>query len=185
MVAVVIIVIYRPPVQHPLWSVSQTRVSLVPHDIYPTFLISIPLISTRIGLVVCLKMGVEPPFLYDPPSQYSFTGPTDKGFNPRAATQASRVPQRHAPRQEGPLINNINRHPDSYLIVPYGNVNVKPMSPRTKSKVKYARSIQLFLRICALLGAVGMLVCVICIKGTQDTVGWIIRIPVSMTHGLY
>jgi len=131
---------------------------------------------------VYLTMGVEPPFLYDPPSRYSFTGPTERGFNPKAATQASRSPPRQTPRQEGPLINNINKHPDSYLIVPYGNINVKPMSPRTKKRVKYTRYLQLFLRICTLLGAVGMLVCVICIKGTQDTVGWIIRIPVSMTQ---
>lgn len=128
-----------------------------------------------------LTMGVEPPFLYDPPSRYSFIGPTEKGFNPKAATQASWSPPPRSPRrQEGPLINNINRHPDSYLIVPYGNLNVKPMSPRTKKKVKYARYVQLLLRTCALLGALGMLVCVICIKGTQDTVGWIIRLPVSM-----
>lgn len=128
-------------------------------------------------------MGVEPPFLYDPPSRYSFTGPTDKSFNPKAVTRASwSPPPRHVRRQQGPLIENINRHPDSYLIVPYGNINVKPMNPRTKKTVKYTRLLQLFLRICALLGAVGMLVCVICIKGTQDTVGWIIRVPVRTSQ---
>lgn len=135
-----------------------------------------PLLSIR-----ATSMGVEPPFLYDPPSRYSFTGSTDKGFNPKAVTQASwsPPPTRAAPRPQGPLINSVNKHPDSYLIVPYGNINAKPMSPRTKYKVKYSRWAQLFLRACALLGALGMLVCVICIKGTQDTVGWIIRVPVS------
>lgn len=53
------------------------------------------------------------------------------------------------------------------------------MSPRTKTKVKYVRWVQLFFRICALLAAMGMLVCVICIKGTNANEGWIIRVPVS------
>ena len=62
---------------------------------------------------------------------------------------------------------------------PYGNLNWKPMSPRTKVRVQWIRWIQLFLRIGALLGAMGMLFCVICIKGTPNTVGWIIRVAVS------
>ena len=53
------------------------------------------------------------------------------------------------------------------------------MSPRTKTNVKYLRWFQLLLRSVALLGALGMLVCVICIKGTSSTLGWIIRIPVG------
>lgn len=80
---------------------------------------------TWIGLFHCRhcirfeSMGVEPPFLYDPPSRYSFTGPTEKGFNPKAASQASLLPPRPRPKQEGPLIDTreLNRHPDSYFIV--------------------------------------------------------------------
>ena len=53
------------------------------------------------------------------------------------------------------------------------------MSPKTKVRVQWIRWIQLFLRIGALLGAMGMLFCVICIKGTPSTVGWIIRVAVS------
>lgn len=55
------------------------------------------------------------------------------------------------------------------------------MSPNTKVKVKYLRWIQLFFRICALVGAIGTLICVICIKGTQGTEGWIIRVPVRLS----
>jgi len=57
-------------------------------------------------------MGVEPPFIYDQPSNYSLANLTDKDFNPKAATQASWVPP--APRQkaDGPLIE-FNKHPDS------------------------------------------------------------------------
>jgi hypothetical protein len=57
-------------------------------------------------------MGVDPPFLYDPPSRYSFSGPTDKGFNPKAVTQASLSPPAAKPKPDGPLIN-FNKHPDS------------------------------------------------------------------------
>ena len=52
------------------------------------------------------------------------------------------------------------------------------MGPHTKTYVKFARRVQLFLRICSLIGAIGLLVCVICIRGTDDTLGWIIRIAV-------
>ncbi|KAA6408667.1 MAG: hypothetical protein FRX48_07749 [Lasallia pustulata] len=134
-------------------------------------------------------MGAEPPFIYDPPSRYSFTGPTERGFNPKAASQASLIPPRPRPKQEGPLIDTrqLNRHPDSYFIVPYGNLEWKPMSPRTKSKVQNTRRVQLLLRLCALLGALGMLFCVICIKNTTSTVGWVIRIPaaVAILHTIY
>ncbi|KAL8688338.1 MAG: hypothetical protein Q9218_005731 [Villophora microphyllina] len=132
------------------------------------------------------------PFLYDHPSKFSFTGPTDKAWDPRAATRASyaaSLPTPPRPKQEGPLIDakEFNRHPDSYFVVPYGNLNWKPMSPRTRKKVQYTRQVQLFLRICQLLGALGLLFCVICIKGTKDTEGWIIRVPagVAMLHTIY
>ncbi|MCJ1386704.1 hypothetical protein MMC17_009830 [Xylographa soralifera] len=64
-------------------------------------------------------MGADPPFLYDHPSRYSFTGPTEKGFNPKAASQASWAPRPTPQKPDGPLINSkeLNRHPDSYFIV--------------------------------------------------------------------
>ena len=66
-------------------------------------------------------MGADPPFLYDHPSRYSFTGPTEKGFNPKAASHASWTPRSAPQKRDGPLINSkeLNRHPDSYFIV-YG-----------------------------------------------------------------
>ncbi|KAI4286081.1 MAG: hypothetical protein L6R38_000198 [Xanthoria sp. 2 TBL-2021] len=132
------------------------------------------------------------PFLYDHPSKYSFTGPTDKAWDPKAVTRASYAASTLSPpkpKQEGPLIDakEFNRHPDSYFVVPYGNLNWKPMSPRTRKKVQYTRYGQLFLRICQLLGALGLLFCVICIKGTQGSTGWIIRVPagVALLHTIY
>ncbi len=71
--------------------------------------------------------------------------------------------------------------------MPYGNLNVKPMSPNTYTKVRYSRRVQLGLRILALLGALGLLFCVIAIKGTSGSLGWIIRIApsVGLLHTLY
>ncbi|KAL9000391.1 MAG: hypothetical protein Q9169_000908 [Polycauliona sp. 2 TL-2023] len=132
------------------------------------------------------------PFLYDHPSKYSFTGPTDKAWDPKAVTRmsyAASTTSAPKPKQEGPLIDakEFNRHPDSYFVVPYGNLNWKPMSPRTRKKVQYTRYAQLFLRTCQLLGALGLLFCVICIKGTQGSTGWIIRVPagVALLHTIY
>ncbi|EXJ82643.1 hypothetical protein A1O3_06456 [Capronia epimyces CBS 606.96] len=131
-------------------------------------------------------MGVEPPFIYDRPSTYTFGSPTERGFNPKAATHASWTPKPSKPKQDGPLIN-FNRHPDSYIVVPYGNLDAKPMNPNTKKRVTRARQIQLFLRVCALLGALGSLFCVIAINKTSSTVGWIIRVApaVSICHTVY
>ena len=147
-------------------------------------------------------MGVDPPFLYAPPSRYSFTGPTDKGFNPRAATISSWTTPAPRTKHAGPLIN-FNKHPDSvsklnhilamllisqqYVIVPYGHVDAQPMSPRTRNKVKYLRQSLLGLRVCALLGAVGTLFCGIAINGTAGSVGWIIRVApaIAVLHTLY
>lgn len=134
-------------------------------------------------------MGAEPPFLYDHPSKYSFSGPTERGFNPKAISQASLSLPTPRSKSDGLLINSkeFNRHPDSYFVAPYGNLDWKPMSPHTKPRVKSTRIAQLVLRICELIGAVGMLFCVICIKETDGTTGWIIRVPpgVGILHTIY
>lgn len=136
--------------------------------------------------------GAAPPFLYG--ANTNNRSP-DRGFNPKVVTQASWSPRQPRPKQKGPLVN-FNQHPDSvsvsislgrrlkliqaqHQVTAYTRPDVKPMSPRTKIKVKYTRLVQLFLRICALLGALGMLFCVICIKDTTVPVAWIIRVAVS------
>ena len=117
------------------------------------------------------------PYLYEPQRD------SMDNFNPKAVTMASRLPPPPPKKkQEGPMIN-FNKHPDSYLIVPYGNTNAKPMSTNTKVFVNIARWIQFSLRICTMMGAVGVLLCGIFIRGTQDTEGYIMRIPVC-AHAL-
>ncbi|CAG5153299.1 uncharacterized protein ALTATR162_LOCUS3119 [Alternaria atra] len=115
------------------------------------------------------------------------TDPTRSTFNPKAITMASRMPPPPPKKkQEGPLID-FNKHPDSYLILPYGNTNAKPMSPKTKVFIDIARWTQFSLRILTLLGAVGVLLCGIFIRGAQDTEGYILRIPpgVDLVVSLY
>ncbi len=119
-------------------------------------------------------MGANQPFLYDPPSRNSYV---EHDFNPKAVSQASLQRPRPMPKQEGPLVE-FNKHPDSYLILPYGNIDTKPMSPRTRKTVTYTRQFQLVLRCLELLGAVGLMVCVICVRHVDDALGWTLRIPV-------
>lgn len=116
------------------------------------------------------------PYLYQPQKE-DMIDPTQPTFNPKAVTMASRIPPSPRKKQEGPLIN-FNKHPDSYLIMPYGNTDAKPLNKRTKTFIQVARSVQLFFRVCALLGAVGVLLCGIFIRGALDTEGYIMRIPV-------
>jgi hypothetical protein len=116
-------------------------------------------------------VGRFQPYLYNAPVD-------DSDFNPKAVTMASRMPPSPPKKkQDGPLID-FNKHPDSYLILPYGHTNVKPMHKKTKVFVKVARWTQLFFRVCTLLGAVGVLLCGIFIRGTADSEGYIMRIPV-------
>ena len=127
-------------------------------------------------------MGAEPPFLYDKPSSHSFVSPIDRGFQPKAVTRATTAPSPpKPPKTDRPLINSrdVNRHPDSYLVVPHGNLKWKPLAPHTKSKVKWLRILLLFLYVCSWIGAVGLLVCVICIKPSGDIQDWLIWLPVS------
>ncbi|QDS70921.1 hypothetical protein FKW77_006647 [Venturia effusa] len=121
-------------------------------------------------------MGGSQPFMYAPraPVQYS---QLDSGFNPKAVTQASwAAPPPPKPKQEGPLID-FNRHPDSYIVQPYGQLDCIPMSPSTKSRIKWTRSIQLALRVLQLFGALCLLVLVVSIKGPSDNEGWILKLP--------
>ena len=61
------------------------------------------------------------------------------------------------------------------------------MPTNTRKKIVRVRQAQLFLRICALLGSLGALFCVIAIKQTTGTVGWIIRAApaITLVHTLY
>ncbi|KAF2101541.1 hypothetical protein NA57DRAFT_72981 [Rhizodiscina lignyota] len=129
----------------------------------------------------------QQPYMYDPP-------PSVDTFDPRAFTRKSWQPAPPPkPKKEGPLLEpsvDFNKHPDSYLIVPYGNVDAKPMSKRTKGGIKWVRWIQLVFRAVQLVGAVGTLIAAICVKGTQNTEGWIIRIPpgvdiLSILYAIY
>ncbi len=122
-------------------------------------------------------MGADQPYIYAPASSYSSLDPYN-GFDPKAYSRASLVPHAQPKtKRDGPFID-FNKHPDSYLILPYGQTNVRPMSPTTQRNVTSARWFQQFFRLLQLLGAVGVLVCVICIKNTADTESWIIRVPV-------
>ncbi|KAL4760190.1 uncharacterized protein BDW70DRAFT_71971 [Aspergillus foveolatus] len=131
-------------------------------------------------------MGNSPPFLYGPPDAFSFRGPTDPPFNPKAVTQASWTRPPPKKKQKGPLIN-FNRHPDSYCNLPDGRSQWTPMSPRTKPKVFYGRKIQLGLRVLSLIGALGSLFCAIVIKNVAVSIIWIIRVgpAVAILHTLY
>lgn len=123
-------------------------------------------------------MGRWQPYLYSAPERQSMNDARDN-FNPKAVTMASRMPPPPPKKkQDGPLVD-FNKHPDSYLMVPYGQTDAQPMNPKTKLWVKIVRWSQLFLRVCSLLGAAGLLLCAIFIRGAQDTEGWIMRIPVG------
>ncbi|KAL4978473.1 hypothetical protein BDW66DRAFT_129638 [Aspergillus desertorum] len=128
----------------------------------------------------------SPPFLYGSPDAFSFRGPTDPPFNPKAVTQASWTRPPAKKKQKGPLIN-FNRHPDSYSNLPDGRSRWTPMSPWTKPKVFYGRRTQLGLRVFSLIGALGSLFCAIVIKNVAASIIWIIRVgpAVAILHDLY
>jgi hypothetical protein len=122
-------------------------------------------------------MGGGQPYLYGPPQSFNQWDPYNC-FNPKAVSQSSLKPRVEKPKQDGPLLN-FNRHPDSFLITPTGQTEFKKMHPNTKNRVKYARRAQLFFRGLQLIGCVGLLVAVICIKNIKGAESWIVRLSVS------
>lgn len=133
--------------------------------------------------------GQDQPFIYDPPTgRESVTYPYSD-FNPRAATQAHYAAfaeraerSKLRSQQEGKPLINFNAHPDSYMIVPTPNVDHKPMSASAKKNIIWARWAQLALRIVQEIGALGILVCVICLKMKSDAPGYMIRVAVSLAN---
>ncbi|EFQ91567.1 hypothetical protein PTT_11540 [Pyrenophora teres f. teres 0-1] len=112
------------------------------------------------------------------------TDPTQPIFDPKAVTRASRMPPSPPKKKkEGPLID-FNKHPDSYLVLPYSNTNAKPMTNRIKIFINIARWTQFALRLLTLCGAVGGLLCGIFIQGAQDTEGYIMRVPPCVDLGV-
>ena len=132
--------------------------------------------------------GSEAPYIYQPmqttgqPLAYPYSD-----FNPKAVTQAHYASlaeraerQRLKTHQEGKSLINFNQHPDSYMIVSTQNVNYEPMPPSTKKAITATRWVQFVLRCFQEIVALGLLVCVVCLKMDLNAVGWISRAAVSM-----
>ncbi|APA13706.1 hypothetical protein SS1G_07606 [Sclerotinia sclerotiorum 1980 UF-70] len=125
-------------------------------------------------------MGIEPPFIYEPVK-------TDWFFDPKAVSRASLSPPAPRPkRPDGPLVN-FNAHPDSYLIVPSGNVDVKSMHPSVKKRIKWTRKVTLALRCFQAVAAVGLLIMSILITGLDIISGWIMKLApvIAIFHTIY
>ncbi|KAK4632405.1 hypothetical protein CLAFUW4_03189 [Fulvia fulva] len=127
--------------------------------------------------------GSDQPFLYDPaPNSRPLSYPYSD-FNPRAATQSHYAAmteraerQKRKAAQDGRPLINFNQHPDSYMVVNNPTVDHKPLSPSTKRNIIWTRWSQFVLRLFQEIGALGILVCVICLKMKNDGPGWIIRV---------
>lgn len=74
---------------------------------------------------------------------------------------------------------NFNQHPDSYVIVTGSQEQHKPLSRNTKKGVVSVRWVQFVFRLVQEIGALGLLVATICIKGTSGAETYLLRIPVS------
>jgi len=83
----------------------------------------------------------------------------------------------------GPLID-FNQHPDSFMIVSYGQNEHESLPPGTKKTVVVTRWVQFGLRLLQLIGALGLLFCVICVKGAAPAQSWMLRVPVSIINQL-
>ncbi|KAI5368369.1 hypothetical protein Slin14017_G034050 [Septoria linicola] len=104
-------------------------------------------------------------------------------FNPRAATQAHYQAfaeraerQKRRIQQDGKPLINFNQHPDSYMMVNNPQVHHEPLPTNTKAKIVWTRWVQFVFRVFQEIGALGILVCVICLKMKNDGPGWMIRV---------
>lgn len=67
-------------------------------------------------------------------------------------------------------------------MVPGQRSNFRTMGRKTKSWIKGMRVVQLLLRACELVGAVGLLVLMILMTNVDALTGWVVRITVRHTH---
>ncbi|CAG8961143.1 hypothetical protein HYFRA_00002686 [Hymenoscyphus fraxineus] len=130
-------------------------------------------------------MGSSAPYVYNAIRTHDPKSP-QKPFDPKAVTRASQTPKPPRKKQEGPLVS-FNQHPDSFLILPYGNTNPILMSPSIKVWVKWMRIIQLVLRCLQILCAGALLAFMIMIRGMDEATGWMMRIApgVAILHTCY
>lgn len=63
------------------------------------------------------------------------------------------------------------------MVVPTG-MSATPMKSSVKKWIKWLRIIQLVLRALCMIGAMGLLVVMILLRGMDDSIGWLMRIAV-------
>jgi len=132
--------------------------------------------QTSYNPLVCLvrfcSMAPTQPYLYASPAY-------DYAFDPKVYSRSSLVLPSPVPlKPEGPLLD-FNRHPDSYLVLPYGQTNATPLRPSTKRNVTTVRRFQLTLRIFQMLCILENLVAAICIRSIQYVESWVLRATVQ------
>lgn len=66
------------------------------------------------------------------------------------------------------------------MVVNNPEVHHEPLPANTKAKIVWTRWAQFALRVIEEIGALGILVCVICLKMKNDGPSWVIRVPVSL-----
>ncbi|KAI5844842.1 hypothetical protein BZA05DRAFT_408657 [Tricharina praecox] len=106
-------------------------------------------------------------------------------FNPKAVTQAFQAARNAAPKpaQHGPFIN-LDASNSTLLPRPALREGACPVS---KKLITIARYVSIFLRLLQLLGAMGLLVCLLFIREIEFATGWICRVPpaVAVVHLIY
>lgn len=100
------------------------------------------------------------------------------------AYESLQAKKKTKPEGKGPLIN-FNQHPDSWMVVTSQTPTYTPMPANTKAKVKTLRWIQFVLRVLEELGALGLLVCMICFKNMPKAFSWIMRIAVRCHKSIH
>lgn len=105
------------------------------------------------------------------PEFFSPTFTPTARFNPKRVTEEAEAARNAPPRPvpTGPFFN---------ATAPARKRAAHSRSPVSKTLVKLARYANLLLRVGQLLGAMGLLVCMLLVRGVDDISGWICRVPV-------
>lgn len=87
------------------------------------------------------------------------------------------------PKQASPA----DTHTSAHMVLNHRSSPYAPMSPRTKSAIKWIRRVQLALRVVQLNAAIGILVIMVLLDKINTVKGWVMRIApgVVILHCLY
>ena len=102
-----------------------------------------------------------------------------RSFNPKRISEAAARPLPPRPTMTAPYIQL------DFQRQPVDRAQQKSYAKIPKKAIKVVRALSIVLRIFQLVGAMGLLVCMLFVRKIDEMTGWICRVPVGLEFYLF